>query len=194
MNLANLFRGASCCQNMGTKPPSYVLTGMLRLQSKLELTSVADDKLQSWPKEMVLTNRSPKMIQSKLKNRLIFSNVKPWKNCDQTQLAEDFQPDNKMLKGIPEMFSRLTTQVRTSGRLKSSTEVIAKKKLLIVITSKRKHYIARWMIRQEWVPLNSTSGWKMIHFRSHGLPARLFNWTTMQLILSFSSLPYQMLN
>ena len=60
MNLANLFRGASCCQNMGTKPPSYVLTGMLRLQSKLELTSFADDKLQSWPKEMVLTTRSPK--------------------------------------------------------------------------------------------------------------------------------------
>ena len=77
MNLANLFRGASCCQNMGTKPPSYVLTGMLRLQSKLELTSVADDKLQSWPKEMVLTNRSPKMLQNNLKNRLIFLNVKP---------------------------------------------------------------------------------------------------------------------
>ena len=54
MDLANLFRGASCCQNMGTKPPSYVLTGMLRLQSKLELISVSDDKLQSWPKEMVL--------------------------------------------------------------------------------------------------------------------------------------------
>ena len=77
MNLANLFRGASCCQNMGTKPPSYVLTGMLRLQSKLELTSVADDKLQSWPKEMVLTNRSPKNASNRLKNCLIFLNVKP---------------------------------------------------------------------------------------------------------------------
>lgn len=122
MDLANLFRGTSCCQNMGTKPPSYVLTGMLRVQSKLELASVVDDKLQLWPKD-----------------------------CDQTLLVEDFQPDIKMLKGLPEMFSRLTSQVRTSGRLKTAKEVIAKKKLLIVISSKRKHYIARWMIRQEWV-------------------------------------------
>ena len=58
MDLANLFRGASCCQNMGAKPPSYVLTGMLRLQSKLELTAVSDDKLQTWPKEMVLLNEN----------------------------------------------------------------------------------------------------------------------------------------
>ena len=54
MDLANLFRGTSCCQNMGTIPPSYVLTGMLRVQSKLELASVVDDKLQLWPKEMDL--------------------------------------------------------------------------------------------------------------------------------------------
>ena len=38
---------------MGMKPPSYVLTGMLRDQSKFELTAIADDKLQPWPKEMV---------------------------------------------------------------------------------------------------------------------------------------------
>ena len=53
MDLATLFTGVSCCQNMGMKPPSYVLTGMLREQKKFELTAIADDKLQPWPKEMV---------------------------------------------------------------------------------------------------------------------------------------------
>lgn len=77
--------------------------------------------------------------------------MKPSKNCDQNQLIEDFQPDDKMLNGIPELFGRLTSQVRSSGRLKTLTEVIAKKKLLIIISSKREHYIARWMIRQESV-------------------------------------------
>ena len=53
MDLATLFTGASCCQNMGMKPPSYVLTGMLREKRKFELTAISDDKLQPWPKEMV---------------------------------------------------------------------------------------------------------------------------------------------